>query len=96
MIHPLHPVEALFLEPGRRFERRNHGRPRALRYLGNVGDVIAVAMRHQDEIRLDLLNIDLFRQRIGLYERVKEQLLPARHDREAGVSVIGKFHGDIY
>jgi hypothetical protein len=95
MVHCLHVLNPLARKPLADLERRDNSRAGALRDLNHISDVIAVAMRDENEIGSDLFRIDLFRERIGGDEWIKKQCFPASDDGETGVSIIGKFH-DIY
>jgi hypothetical protein len=54
--------------------------------------VIAVAMRNENEISRDFLDVDVFGQRIRTNEWVKEKPLASGFDRKTGVAVVGEFH----
>ena len=62
----------------------------------DVAHVIAVTVRNENIIGLDLIDLDLFGQRITGDEGIEKEGLAASLHRETGVSVIGKLHGPTF
>ena len=56
--------------------------------------MIKVAVRDEDEIRGDFAELDLGRFRVGGDEGIEEQVMSAHFNPEAGVPVVGQFHGE--
>src|SRR4051812_36917931 len=52
-----------------------------------------MAVGDENEIGRDVVDPNLLRERIAFDERIKQEPLAAGLDSEAGVSVIGEFHG---
>ena len=92
MVHRLDICNSLLFEPGADFERRDNHGPGPFRDFDNIGDMVTVAVRNENEIGLDLLEVDFFGERVRADEWIEEKAATAGGDRETGVAVIGKFH----
>ena len=96
MVHRLDICNSLLLEPGADFEGRDDHGSGPFRDFDNIGDMVTVSVRNQNEIGLDFLDVDFFGERVWADEWIEEQATTAGGDRETGVAVIGKFHTITY
>jgi hypothetical protein len=94
VIHGLDILDPLSFEPGADFVGRDHRRAGAVRDIDHVRDMIAVAVRNENEIRRDFFHVNLFGQRIRGDEWIEEQRFAGGLDGETGVAVVSKFHGE--
>ena len=95
VIHRLDVLDPLPFKPGPDFIRSDYRRTGTLSDVDNVGHMIAMTMRHEDEIGRDFGNIDFFRERIGCDEGIEEQHFAAGFHCEAGMAVVSEFHGEV-
>ncbi len=72
MVHCLHVLDSLALEPLADLEGRDNSGAGALRDVGHISDVITVTMRDEDEIGRDFPGVDLLRERVGSDEGIEE------------------------
>src|SRR5262249_41306130 len=84
VLHPM-SLDLLFAEPLADLEVADDGRTAALGDGNGIADMIAVAVRDENEIRRKLIGL---RRRLGVAgeERVKQELLPVALDPQARVS----------
>jgi hypothetical protein len=87
---------AAFREPFGDLVVRDQRRTGLFGQVRSVRQVIEVAVRNQNVIRLDPAYLHAGRVRIRTNERIEQQALACDFDDETGVTVIGDFHGNPF
>lgn len=96
MVHALDILEALAFEPAADFVGRDDRRTGPLRDIYDIGYVIAVPVRNENEVSRNFFDIDFFREWVWGDEWIEEERFSAGLDRKTGVPVVSKLHRITY
>lgn len=91
VIHGM-PFDAFIFVPGLDLVIGDHFGPGSFGYTFCIRYMIAVAVRQQDVVSGDAVDVDLLSQWVGGDKRIKEEMLAFGGDPKAGLAVISDLH----